>query len=68
MINGMAEPGNENDDEKLVVSKLKEETGIDEDVIQQNINKIHLTGQPEDSKQHRIVKFTSDGVSRRGCL
>ena len=68
VINGMAEPGNENDDEKLVVSKLKEETGIDEDVIQQNINKIHLIGQPEDGKQHRIVKFTSDGVSRRGCL
>ena len=65
VINGMAEPGNESDDEKLVVSRLKEETGIDEDVIQQNINKIHPTGQPEDGKQRRIVKFTSDSVKER---
>ena len=65
VINGMAEPGNENDDEKLVVSKSKEETGIDEDVIQQNINKIHSIGQPGDGKQHRIVKFTSDSFKER---
>ena len=50
VINGMAEPGNESDDEKLVVSRLKEETGIDKDVIQQNIDKIHPIGQPEDGK------------------
>ena len=44
---------------------LKEETRINEDVIQQNINKIHLIGQPEDSKQCRIVKFTSDSLKKR---
>ena len=56
----MAEPGNESDDEKLVLSRLKEETRVDEDVIQQNIDKIHRIGQPEGGKQRRIVKFTSD--------
>ena len=56
----MAEPGNESDDEKLVLSRLKEETRVDEYVIQQNIDKIHRIGQPEGGKQHRIVKFTSD--------
>ena len=65
VINGMAEPRNESDDEKLVVSRLKEETGIDEDVIQQNIDKIHPIGQPEDGKQRRIVKFTSDSFKER---
>ena len=65
VINGMAEPGNESDDEKLVVSRLKEETGIDEDVIQQNIDKIHPTGQPEDGKQCRIIKSTSDSFKER---
>ena len=43
-INGMAKPGNESDDEKLVLSRLKEETGTDEDAFQQNIDKIHPTG------------------------
>ena len=52
-------------DEELVVSRLKEETGIDEGVIQQNIDKIHPIGQPEDDKQRRIVKFTSDSLKER---
>ena len=65
VINGMAEPENESDDEKLILSRLKEETGIDEDVIQQNIDKIHPIGQPEDGKQRRIVKFTSDSFKER---
>ena len=56
----MTVSGNENHDEKLVLSRLKEETGIDEDVIQQNIDKMHPIGQPENDKQHRIVNFTSD--------
>ena len=56
----MAESGNENDDQKIVLSRLKEETGIDEDVIQQHIDKIHLVSQPEDGKQCRIVNFTGD--------
>ena len=34
VINGMTEPENESHDEMLVLSRLKEETGIDEDVIQ----------------------------------
>ena len=41
VINGMTEPENESDNEKLVLSRMKEETWIDEDVIQQNIDKIH---------------------------
>ena len=65
VINRMAEPGNESDDEKLIVSRLKEETGIDEDIIQQNINKIHPIGQPEDGKQCRIVKFTSNSFKEK---
>ena len=56
----MAEPGYESDDEKLVLSRLKEETRVDEDVIQQNIDKIHRIGQTEGGKQRRIVEFTSD--------
>ena len=48
MISGMVEPENESDDEKLVLSRLKEETGINEDIIQQNIDKIHPIGQPEE--------------------
>ena len=46
----MSETGNESDDEKLVLSRMKEETGIDEDVIQQDIYKIHPISQPEDGK------------------
>ena len=61
----MTGPGNKSDDERLVLSRLKEETGMDEDVIQQNINKIHPIGQFEDGKQHRIVKFTSDSFKER---
>ena len=52
-------------DETLVFSRLKEETGIDEDVIQQNTDKIHPIGQPEDGKQCRIMKFTSDSLEER---
>ena len=43
---------------------MKEETGIDEDGIQQNIDKIHPIGQPEDGKQCRIVKFTSNSFNK----
>ena len=31
VISKIAEPGNESDDQKLVLSRLKEETGIDQD-------------------------------------
>ena len=48
VINGKVEPENESDDEKLVLSRLKEETGINEGIIQQNIDKIHPIGQPEE--------------------
>ena len=64
-INGIAKPGNVSDDEKLVVSRLKKETRTDEDVFQQNIDKIHSIGEPEDGKQRRIVKFTSDSFKKR---
>ena len=50
VINEMAEPGNESDDENLVLSRQKEETGMDEDVIQQNIDKSHPIDQSEDGK------------------
>ena len=56
----MAESGNENDDEKLILSRLKEETGIAEDLIQRNIDKMHPVSQPEDGKQRRTVNFTGD--------
>ena len=65
VINGMAEPGNKSDHEKLILSRLKEESGIDEDVIQQNIDKIHPISQPEYGKQRRIVKFTRNGFKER---
>ena len=51
--------------EMWVEFRLKEETWIDEDVIQQNINKIHSIGQYEDGKQRRIVKFTSNNFKER---
>ena len=57
--------GNESDDEKLILFRLKKETRIDEDVIRQNIDKSHSTSQPEDGKQRRIVKFTSDSFKKR---
>ena len=60
VINSSKRNENESEDEKLVLSRLKEKTRIDEDVIQQNIDKIHRIGQPEGGKQRRIVKFTSD--------
>ena len=59
----MAEPGNETDDKKLVLSRLTEETGINEDVIQQNIDKILPIGQHEDGKQYRIM--ISDSFKER---
>ena len=46
----MVEPGNNHDDKKLVLSNLKQKTRINEDIIQQNINKIYLIDQPEDGK------------------
>ena len=56
----MVEPGNKNDDKRLGLSRLKEETGIDEDIIQQNIDKIHPIGQPEVGEQRsEVVKFSS---------
>ena len=65
VINRMVDPGNKSDEEKLFLSRLKEETGIDEDVIQQKIDKIHPISQPEDGKQCRIVKSTSDSFKER---
>ena len=65
VINEMAEPGNESHDKKLILLRMKEKTIIDEDVIRQNIDKIHPIGQPGDGKQHRIVKFTSDSFKER---
>ena len=64
-INGITEPGNESADEKLVASRLKKETRIDEDVFQQNIDKIYSISEPKDEKQRRIVKFTSDSFEKR---
>ena len=57
----MPDPGNESNNEKVVLPKLTEETRIIEDMIQQNINKMLPISQPEDGYQHRIVKSTSDG-------
>ena len=50
VISGMVEPGNNHDNEKLVLSNLKRKTRINEDIIQQNINKMYPINQPEDAK------------------
>ena len=65
VINRMVEPRNKSDDEKLILYGFKEETRLNEDIIQQNIDKIHPIGQPEDGKQRRIMKFTSDSFKER---
>lgn len=52
----MANRGNKS--KKLVLYRLKEETGIGWEIFQQNIDEMYPIGQPEDSQQRRIVKLT----------
>lgn len=47
-----SETESEKDDEKLCLSSLKEETRIDEDIIQQNIDKRQPIVQPEVGKHY----------------
>ena len=65
IVNSMMEPGEENDHysdcEKVITTTLSKESGIQKDVIKENIDKIHPLGKlDEEERQLRIVKFKSD--------
>ena len=62
----MAKPGHKegadnSDDVKQFIETLERECGISQDVIKNNLNKMHPIGWPEEyGKQLRIVKFTTE--------
>ena len=70
VINGMAKPGQEegvdnSNDMKQVMETLQRGCGISQDVIKNNPDKMHPTGQPDEyGKQLRIVKFTTDSFQK----
>ena len=60
MISGLAEPGEEDELQK-VATTIENETGFAHNTVIRNIDKAHPIGQAdENGKQKRIVKFTSD--------
>ena len=60
VINGLEEPGDEDEIQKIAAT-IEEETGISWNTVIKNLDKIHPIGQVDDAgKQKRIVKFTSD--------
>ena len=59
VINGLEEPGDEDEIQKIAAT-IEEETGISRNTVIKNLDKIHPIGQVDDAgKQKRIVKFTS---------
>ena len=68
VVTGMMSPGNEvsnTEDAESVLSVLSEESGIDKDIIKQNVDKIHPIGEIVNDKQQRIVKFTTDNFKEK---
>ena len=68
IVTGMSPPGNEvsnTEDAENVLSVLSTESGLDKNIIEQNVDKIHPVGKIVNEKQQRIVKFTSDSFKER---
>ena len=60
VINGLEEPGDEDEIQKISAT-IEEETGISWGTVIKNLDKTDPIGQVDDAgKQNRIVKFTSD--------
>ena len=60
MISGLAEPGEEDELQK-VATTIEDETGFAHNTVIRNIDKAHPIGQAdENGKQKRTVKFTTD--------
>ena len=66
VINGMVKPGHEegadnSDNVRQVIKTLERECRISQNVIKNNLDKMHPIGYPDEyGKQLRIVKFTTD--------
>ena len=63
VIAGIATPDKDisnGDDLEAIVKVIQNETGIQKDTIQENIDKIHHTGKPKQGKQQQIIKFKTD--------
>ena len=63
----MTEHNAENDRDVDNIATLEKETGINKDVILNNIDKSHPIGPVENGKQLRIVKFRSDNFEKVIC-
>ena len=63
----MTEHNAEDDRDVDNVATLEKETGINKDVILNNIDKSHPIGPVENGKQLRIVKFRSDNFEKVIC-
>ena len=67
VIRGLAEPGEEDESEK-VTTTIEDETGIPRNTVIRNIDKTQQIGLANKSgKQRRIVKFTSDSSKEAVC-
>ena len=63
----MEAPGNKvshSEDAENVLFVLATESGIDKNIIANNINKVHPIGATLDNKQQRIVKFKTDSLKK----
>ena len=69
VVSGMAAPDTDaehGEDFGKVVNVLSEESGIDEETVKVNIDKIHPIGVIGDNrKQQRIIKFKSDSFKEK---
>ena len=67
IINGMNEPGDEENDLENVAETLARESDIHKDIVIRNIDKTHPIGKIDDKGlQRRIIKFTSDSFKEKG--
>ena len=67
-VSGMEAPGDEisnPEDAENVLSVIATESGIDKNIIANNIDKVHPIGATLDNKQQRIVKFKSDSFKEK---
>ena len=63
----MEAPGNKvnhSEDAENVLFVLATESGIDKNIIANNINKVHPIGATLDNKQQRMVKFKTDSLKK----
>ena len=68
VVSGMKAPGNEvsnSEDAESVITTLATESGINKNIIKQNVDKIHHISKIVEDQQQRIVKFTSDSFKEK---